>query len=55
MSNYLLQVDVGKYKYLDCGRYVHSEEPDIIADEMKNFIKSTLQSTILNSSKQGFP
>lgn len=39
LSNYVLQVDVGKYKYLDGGHYVHNEKPDIIANEIKAFIK----------------
>ncbi len=42
LSNYVIQIDVGKYKYLDSGHYVHHEKSDIIADEAKAFIKDVL-------------
>ncbi len=42
LSNYVLQIDIGTYKYLDCGHYVHHEKSDIIADEVKAFIKNYL-------------
>ena len=38
LSNYVLKMEIGQYKYLDGGHYVHNEEPDIISDEMKAFI-----------------
>ena len=39
LSNYLSQINIGKYKYLDSGHYVHHEKSDIIANEMKAFIE----------------
>ena len=42
LSNYVLQIDIGKYKYLDSGHYVHHEKSGIIADEVEGFIKDVL-------------
>ena len=39
LSNYVSQFNMGEYKYLDCGHYVHNKKPDLIANEMKAFIK----------------
>ena len=45
LSNYVLQSAIGKYNFLDCGHYVHHEEPDTIANGMKVFIAHIKQLT----------
>jgi len=39
LSEYVLEVDFGKFKILDCGHYIHHEKSDIIANEVKDFLK----------------
>ena len=39
LSNYVLKIDVGKYKYLDCGHYLHHKKADTIVNEIKAFIR----------------
>jgi len=41
LSKYVSKVNFGRYKYLDCGHYVHHEKSDIIADKAKKFLNET--------------
>ncbi|MDD4362826.1 MAG: alpha/beta hydrolase [Atribacterota bacterium] len=38
LTDYISQIAHGKYKLLDSGHYIHSEKPEILADEIKKFI-----------------
>jgi pimeloyl-ACP methyl ester carboxylesterase len=40
LSAYVSQTEYGKYKFLDSGHYIHSEKPEILADEISAFLKS---------------
>ena len=46
LSDYISQIGFGKYKYLDTGHYIHNEKPEIIANEIKVFIQSSLGSDL---------
>ena len=39
LSQYVSKTELGKFKLLECGHYVHHEKSDFIADEMKSFLK----------------
>ena len=39
LSNYVSQMNIGKYKFLDTGHYVHVEKPKVIADKMRTFLE----------------
>ncbi len=39
LSNYIQQVNTGKYMYLDCGHYLHHYKSDLIAKETRAFLK----------------
>ncbi|MTI48571.1 MAG: alpha/beta hydrolase [Firmicutes bacterium] len=39
LSNYVSQINFGKYKFLDSGHYVHHGKSNIIANEIKAFLK----------------
>lgn len=39
LANYVKQLDIGKYKQLDTGHYVHHEKSAVIAGEMRRFIE----------------
>lgn len=38
LSNYISNVNFGKYRYLDCGHYLHHEKPGLIAGEIEAFL-----------------
>ena len=38
-ANYISQLERGQYLSLDVGHYVHTWEPERIAEEIDNFIK----------------
>ena len=38
LSHYVMQAEIGRYRYLDCGHYVHHEESVTISNEIKAFI-----------------
>lgn len=40
LTDYISQIAYGKYKFLDSGHYIHSEKPEILADEINSFLKS---------------
>ncbi len=40
LSNYVSQISFGKYKFFDSGHYIHNEKPEIITDEIKDFIQN---------------
>jgi len=39
LSQYASTTNLGKFKLLECGHYVHHEKSDFIANEMKGFLK----------------
>lgn len=39
LSKYVSNIKFGRFKYLDCGHYIHHEKSDIIANEIKDFLK----------------
>jgi pimeloyl-ACP methyl ester carboxylesterase len=40
LSNYTDQLTIGKYLFMDSGHYLHTYEPDEIAEEINTFIQS---------------
>lgn len=41
LSGYVSKTDSGKFKVLETGHYVHHEKSDVIADEIKGFLKES--------------
>ena len=39
LSNYVSELNFGKFTYLECGHYVHHEKSDVIAKEAKRFLR----------------
>ena len=39
LTNYTSQLERGQYLFLDVGHYVHAWEPELIAEEIAEFIK----------------
>ncbi len=39
LTNYILEIEHGKYKLFDSGHYIHHEKSDLIAKEIKYFLK----------------
>ena len=42
LYDYVAQLEIGQFLYLDVGHYVHAWEPVIIAGEIDDFINSNL-------------
>lgn len=43
LTDYIYDFNFGKYTYLEAGHYIHNEEPDLIANEMKRFIENLVK------------
>ena len=41
LAEYVSKTDSGKFKVLETGHYVHHEKSDIIAEEIKGFLKES--------------
>ena len=41
LSQYVSKTDYGKFKLLESGHYMHHEKSDVIANEMKDFLKES--------------
>jgi pimeloyl-ACP methyl ester carboxylesterase len=40
LTNYVAQLEQGQFLLLDVGHYVHAWEPELIAEEIDDFINS---------------
>jgi len=51
LFRYVSKINFGKYKFLDCGHFVHHEKSDIIANEAKKFLEQIIHNQTKTKKK----